>query len=376
MIAKKSPRTELTCRAIVPAASASPERQESRVIALATAVPGNLLEQERARDFARAVFGDRVASFGRLSRVFASTGIERRYIVEPLEWYERVHNWPQRTESYVAGACKLFEEVVRNALAAADLDARDVDTVITVSSTGVTTPGIEARMLPRLGFRPDVRRIPVFGLGCAGGVSGVALASRIAAAEPGTTVLLVAIELCSLAFRSDRATKADIVSTALFGDGAAAAILRFQAKPGLATVRGATEHLWAQTLDIMGWSTDEAGLGVILSRSLPAFIERNYRVEFERAMRRLALPVSHIDRMVCHPGGTKVLEAIEAALAVPQNTLGVERSIMRDFGNMSSPTVLFTLERTLAEGFEGTAVLAALGPGFTAAFVSMHVAHA
>jgi alkylresorcinol/alkylpyrone synthase len=376
MIAKKSPRTELTCRAIVPAASASPERQESRVIALATAVPGNLLEQERARDFARAVFGDRVASFGRLSRVFASTGIERRYIVEPLEWYERVHNWPQRTESYVAGACKLFEEVVRNALAAADLDARDVDTVITVSSTGVTTPGIEARMLPRLGFRPDVRRIPVFGLGCAGGVSGVALASRIAAAEPGTTVLLVAIELCSLAFRSDRATKADIVSTALFGDGAAAAILRFQAKPGLATVRRATEHLWAQTLDIMGWSTDEAGLGVILSRSLPAFIERNYRVEFERAMRRLALPVSHIDRMVCHPGGTKVLEAIEAALAVPQNTLGVERSIMRDFGNMSSPTVLFTLERTLAEGFEGTAVLAALGPGFTAAFVSMHVAHA
>ena len=126
----------------------------------------------------------------------------------------------------------------------------------------------------------------------------------------------------------------------------------------------------------MGWSTDEAGLGVVLSRSLPAFIERNYRVEFERAMRRLALPLSQIDRMVCHPGGTKVLEAIEAALGVPQNTLAVERSIMRDFGNMSSPTVLFTLERTLAEGFQGNAILAALGPGFTASFVSMHVAHA
>jgi len=360
----------------VPAALAPPVRQESRVVALATAVPGNVLEQERARDFARVVFGERVTGFGRLARVFASTGIERRYIVEPFEWYERAHNWPERTESYIAGACKLFEDVVLKVLAAADLDARDVDTVITVSSSGVTTPGIEARMLPALGFRPDVRRIPVFGLGCAGGVSGVALASRIAAAEPGTTVLLVAIELCSLAFRSDRATKADIISTALFGDGAAAAIVRCQAEPGLATVRGATEHLWAKTLDIMGWSTDEAGLGVVLSRSLPAFIERNYRAEFDRAMRRLALPVSHIDRMICHPGGTKVLEAIEAALDVPQNTLGVERSIMRDFGNMSSPTVLFTLERTLAQGFHGTAVLAALGPGFTAAFVSMHVAHA
>jgi alkylresorcinol/alkylpyrone synthase len=376
MITQKRPPSEQPSWPAVPAASGLPKRLEPRLLALATAVPGNVLEQGRARDFARVMFGDRVIGFGRLSRVFASTGIERRYIVEPYEWYERAHNWPERTESYIAGACRLFDEVVRKALAAAGLAARDVDAVITVSSTGVATPGIEARMLPRLGFRPDVRRIPVFGLGCAGGVSGVALASRIASAEPGTSVLLVTIELCSLAFRTDRATKADIVSTALFGDGAAAAILRSQAEPGLATIRGATEHLWAKTLDIMGWSTDEAGLGVVLSRSLPAFIERNYRVEFDRAMQRLALPVSHIDRMICHPGGTKVLEAIETALGVPPNTLRVERSIMRDFGNMSSPTVLFTLERALAEGFEGSAVLAALGPGFTAAFVSMHVAHA
>jgi alkylresorcinol/alkylpyrone synthase len=359
MIARKHLPSEKPSWPVVPAASALPECQEPRLLAVATAVPGNVLEQGRACDFARVMFGDRVTGFGRLSRVFASTGIERRYIVEPYEWYERAHNWPERTESYIGGACKLFDEVVRKALAAARLAARDVDTVITVSSTGVATPGIEARMLPRLGFRPDVRRIPVFGLGCAGGVSGVALASRIASAEPGTTVLLVTIELCSLA-----------------GDGAAAAILRSQAEPGLATIRGATEHLWAKTLDIMGWSTDEAGLGVVLSRSLPAFIERNYRVEFDRAMRRLALPASHIDRMICHPGGTKVLEAIETALGIPANTLGMERSIMRDFGNMSSPTVLFNLERTLAEGFEGSAVLAALGPGFTAAFVSMHVTHA
>jgi len=376
MIAQKRPRSEQPRRPVVPAASAPPERREPRILALATAVPNNVLEQERACDFARVMFGDRITGFGRLSRVFASTGIERRYIVEPYEWYERAHNWPERTESYIAGGCKLFQEVVRKALASADLDARDVDTVITISSTGVATPGIEARMLPRLGFRQDVRRIPVFGLGCAGGVSGVALASRIAAAEPGTTVLLVAIELCSLAFRSDRVTKADVISTALFGDGAAAAIFRSQAEPGLATIRGATEHLWAKTLDIMGWSTDEAGLGVVLSRSLPAFIERNYRVEFDRAMRRLALPVAQIDRMICHPGGTKVLEAIETALGLPQNTLDTERSIMRDFGNMSSPTVLFNLERTLAAGFQGMGVLAALGPGFTAAFVSMHVARA
>jgi alkylresorcinol/alkylpyrone synthase len=221
-----------------PAAPAASRRAEPRLLALTTAVPNNILQQDRAFDYARVVFGDRIPGFETLSRVFASTGIDRRYTVEPLEWYKHAHNWPERTESYISGSCKLFETVVRNVLAAAVLHAAQIDAVITVSSTGVTTPGIEARMLPRLGFRTDVRRVPVFGLGCAGGVSGLALASRIAASEPGTAVLLVTIELCSLAFRPDRATKADIVSTALFGDGAAAAIVRCQVEPGIATVRG------------------------------------------------------------------------------------------------------------------------------------------
>jgi alkylresorcinol/alkylpyrone synthase len=320
------------------------------------------------------MFGHRIAHYDALSRVFASTGIERRYSAVPLEWFEEPHDWPDRTAAYIAAGSNLFEEVVRKALAAAQLDARDIDAVITVSSTGVATPSLEARVLPGLGFRSDVRRIPIFGLGCAAGVTGFATAARIAASEPGTTVLLVTIELCTLAFRLDRANKEDIVSAALFGDGAAAAILRCGTGPALGRVGGATEHLWANTIDIMGWSTDPAGLGVVLSRSLPDFVARNYRVEFERALERLGLAITDIDRVLCHPGGTKVLEAIEQALDLPHKTLSVERSIMRDFGNMSSPTVLFVLERAIAEGFSGTAVLAALGPGFTASFATLNVA--
>jgi len=354
---------------ISPDLSAMPQ-----LLSLASALPENVFEQELAATVARAAFGHRIAGYEALSRVFASTGIERRYSVEPLAWFQESHDWPDRSAAYLSGAIKLYEDVVRKALAAAALGAHEVDAVITVSSTGITTPSLEAHILPRLGFRPDVRRLPIFGLGCAGGVSGFATASRIAASEPGTTVLLVTIELCTLAFRPDRASKADIVSMALFGDGAAAAIIRCGDGPALGRVGGATEHLWAETLDIMGWSTDQAGLGVILSRSLPDFIARNYRAEFDRAMKRLALDSSEIDRVVCHPGGTKVLEAIETALELPSGTLAVERSIMRDFGNMSAPTVLFVLERTLAAGFAGTAVLAALGPGFTASFATLHVA--
>ena len=291
----------------------------------------------------------------------------------PLAWFGESHDWPDRTAAYIDGASTLFGDVVRKALAAAKLDAEQIDAVITVSSTGVATPSLEARVLPALGFRSDVRRIPIFGLGCAGGVAGFANASRIAASEPGTTVLLVTIELCTLAFRLDRAEKADIVSAALFGDGAAAAIFRCGDGPAIGRAGRATEHLWANTLDIMGWSTDPAGLGVILSRSLPDFVAQHYRHEYDRGMERLELTPADIGRVVCHPGGTKVLEAIESSLDLPPGTFDLERSVMRDFGNMSSPTVLFVLERLLAQGFEGLAVLAALGPGFTASFATLNV---
>ncbi|MBD5606425.1 MAG: type III polyketide synthase, partial [Candidatus Eremiobacteraeota bacterium] len=215
-------------------------------------------------------------------------------------------------------------------------------------------------------------RTPVFGLGCAGGVTGLAIASRLASARPGTTVLLVAVELCTLAFRLDRATKADIIATSLFGDGAAAAIVSSDDDlTAIANFSGATEHLWPDTLDIMGWGVDDAGLGVLLSRSLPSFVEKRYRASFAEAIERLAIDRASIERVVCHPGGTKVLEAIEAALSLDAGTLDLERGVMRDFGNMSSPTVLFVLERAIAAGLPPQAMLAALGPGFTASFVAL-----
>jgi len=348
------------------------EPHRSRLIALATAVPDHAIEQSDARAQSRALFGDRIRDYERLARVFDTTGIERRYSVRPMPWFLQAHGWPDRTEAYVEGASLLFERAAGKALAAAGLTAADIDAVVTVSSTGVATPSLDARLLPRMGFRPDVERTPVFGLGCAGGVTGLAIASRLASARPGTTVLLVAVELCTLAFRLDRATKADIIATSLFGDGAAAAIVSSDDELGaIATFSGATEHLWPETLDIMGWAVDDLGLGVLLSRSLPAFVEKRYRTSFAEAAARLQIQPAEIDRVVCHPGGTKVLAAIEAALALEAGSLDIERGVMRDFGNMSAPTVLFVLERAIAAGLPARSMLAALGPGFTASFVSL-----
>jgi alkylresorcinol/alkylpyrone synthase len=211
-------------------------------------------------------------------------------------------------------------------------------------------------------------RVPVFGRGCAGGVSGLALAARLARAEPGEVVLLVVVELCTLACRIDRGSKADVISSALFGDGAAAAVLR--AAPAAAGLRvgAAAEHTWPRTLDIMGWAIDPIGFQVLLSRSLPRFVEQKMAAPVRRfiKMARLQAP-----QLICHPGGAKVLDAIEVALELQKGTLRDEREVLRGHGNMSAPTVLFVLERALRRGLRGPAMLSALGRSDTASFLTL-----
>ena len=196
------------------------------LLAVATAVPPYAVMQKEVAALAHAVFAERYPAFERLARVFETSGIRTRYAVRPALWYLKDRGWPERTAAYLEGADALFVRVARDALEAACVTAAKIDTIVTVSSTGIATPSLEARSLSRMGFRSDVARVPVFGLGCAGGVSGFSIAARLAQARPGTNVLLVVVELCTLASRPDSLTKANIVATALFGDGAAACVLR------------------------------------------------------------------------------------------------------------------------------------------------------
>jgi len=340
------------------------------LLGLATAVPPFVLEQGDIAGRAHVLFGPLFARFPQLADVFANAGIARRYSVRPVDWFYRPLDWGERAKAYVEGASELFLKAAREALARSRLSPADVDIVVTVSSTGIATPSLEARVGQVLGLRPDVVRVPVFGLGCAGGVAGLALASRLARAEPGKTVLLVVVELCTLAFRRDRAAKADVIATALFGDGAAAAVLRAGAeRAAIARIGSAGEHLWPNTLDIMGWSVDPVGFGVLLSRALPRFVEQRIAAPLQRFIDGAELDPAA--RLVCHPGGAKVLAALESALRLAPGTLADERAVLKDFGNMSAPTVLFVLERAHASGQAGPCALSALGPGFTASFLAL-----
>ena len=334
------------------------------LLALGTAVPSTVIAQSEARELARRLFGKRSSHFEKLAPVFDNAGIEKRHIVRPLDWYEGDHGWRERNQVYLEAAEALYEEAAAKALAGAGIRADEVDILVTVSTTGIATPSLEARVAGRMGFRPDAERVPVFGLGCAGGVTGLATAARLAAAEPGRTVLFVTVELCSTSIRLDKLSKANIVATALFGDGAAAAVLR-SGERGDLTIEGGGEILWPDTLGIMGWDVDDPGLGVIFDRAIPPFVEDNMERAVDRILGKLGIDREAIDRFTCHPGGAKVVAALEQSLHIEQGALDHERSVLRDYGNMSAPTVLFVLERLLAEAMVSRTMLLALGPGFT-----------
>jgi alkylresorcinol/alkylpyrone synthase len=340
------------------------------LVSLATSVPPHTFLQKDVLTAAWDVFGSRFPDYDRFASIFANTGIVKRHGVKPFEWYLEPRGWPERTAAFLEGAEALFVEVAGKALANAGLAATDIDTVVTVCSTGIATPSLDARVARRMGFRSDVSRVPVFGLGCAGGASGLSIASRLAQARPGSNVLLVAVELCSLALRHDELTKANIVAVSLFGDGAAAIILR-AGDGGATRIEHSGEHLWPDTLDIMGWSVDPQGFGVILRRTIPEFVIQNLKPALTQILGRMQLTFDDLDQFICHPGGAKVIQALETTLALDQGTLEHEREVIAEFGNMSSPTVLFVLERARAKGLPSRSLLTALGPGFTASCVSL-----
>ncbi len=344
--------------------------QPVQLMSVVTSVPPFCFEQRDVAAAAHRGFSARYPDFERLARVFETSGIRRRYAVRPIDWYFEPLGWPERSAAYLDGAVALFADAAARALDAAGIQARDVDTIVTVSSTGIATPSIDARATSRMGFNTAVERVPVFGLGCAGGVSGLSLAARMAESRPGSVVLMVAVETCSLAFRLDELTPANIVATALFGDGAAACVLR-TGEDGLAAVEMSGQHTWPDTLDIMGWSVDRQGFGVIFDRAIPPFAEAQMAPAIAGILARFGLELADFDRLAFHPGGKKVVTALERAFALQQGTLDHERTILAEYGNMSAPTALFVLERLIDDGLPARTLLTAMGPGFVTSCISL-----
>jgi alkylresorcinol/alkylpyrone synthase len=339
-----------------------------RLAAVATAVPPHVIRQTDVVELTTRIFDRKRTEIERLLPVYANAGIDTRHSCVPLDWYAGEHSWAERNAIYVENAVRLLVDAAERCLRQAGRNFADIDALVTVSTTGISTPSLDALLLEKLPFRRDVMRLPVFGLGCAGGVLGLARAASLARAQPGARVLFLVVELCALTFRKRDQSKSNIIATALFGDGAAAALLETETEGP--AIGGWGEYTWPDSLDVMGWNITDDGLGVLFSRDIPTLVRTQFREATDRFLTTRGLNLRDVDAFVCHPGGAKVIAALEEAFGVPEGTLDAAREVLRQYGNMSAATVLFVLERMLAQRRERY-LMTALGPGFTAGFLTL-----
>ena len=313
---------------------------------------------------ARALFPGRGVDVDRLLPVYANAGIARRYSCVPLDWYEQPHAWAEKNRLYIDNALTLLERVTTDCLKTAGLGKDDIDAIVCVSTSGIATPSLDALLMERMGLRRDVMRLPVFGLGCAGGVLGLSRAATMARSMPGRCILFLVVELCGLTFRLGDQSKSNVIATALFGDGAAGALVSTAGIGRSLTASG--EHTWPGSLDIMGWRVEDDGLGVQFSKDIPELIRQEFGAVLAAFLEKSGLHRDDVRHFLCHPGGTKVVDALEKVIAAAPGTLDHSRGVLRDFGNMSAATVMFVLDRFMQSGEAGRALMTAVGPGFTA----------
>jgi alkylresorcinol/alkylpyrone synthase len=321
-----------------------------------------------------------------LERLHGNAGVDTRHTVLPLPQYASLNGIGQANDRYVEGATDLGEQALREALAAAGLAAAEVDLLIVTSVTGVAVPSIDARLIPRLGLRPDVKRLPVFGLGCVAGAAGLARLHDYLLAWPRHAAALLAVELCSLTLPAAAVTTTpDMVVSGLFGDGATALVARgeqlFTASAAAHTVTiagngprvvASRSEVYPGTGDVLGWRLNSDGFRIVLTAELADVVARHLSAGVSSFLAEHGLTTDEISSWVCHPGGPKVIDAIQQSLKLPDSALEMSRRSLAEVGNMSSASVLHVLEKTIgtcppAPGSAG--LMIGLGPGVSAELV-------
>ncbi|GAA3382894.1 type III polyketide synthase [Cryptosporangium minutisporangium] len=310
-----------------------------------------------------------------LERVHGGAGVQTRHLVLPIEQYRTLRDFGAANDAFLTGAVDLGSRAILGALAQAGLTVEDVDVILAVTSTGLAIPSLDARIAEHIGLRPDVKRTPVVGLGCAAGAVGISRLHDYLRGWPDQVAVLVTMELCSLTVQYDDRSPTNLVASGLFGDGAAAVVAvgseRATATSGPQVI-ATRSILYPGTLRTMGFDVGPGGLKVVLGTEVPALAEKHLRVGVDDFLAAHGLTRKDITTWVSHPGGPKVLEAIESGLELPEGALGASWSSLRRIGNISSASVLHILQDTLADrpperGTPG--MLIAMGPGFSAELV-------
>ena len=344
----------------------------SRVISVGTAVPPYRFRQSELKGYAKEILSGNGHDPGRMLDVFDSTEIENRGFVHPIEWFEGGKSFSELSQCYVAGALDLSRSAVEDCLNNYGGDPGDFDHIIYVTSTGVSAPTIDALLLNEMKLDIHLKRTPIWGLGCAGGAAGLSRALEYTKARPESAVMLIAAEICSLAFHGEDFSKSNMVSLALFSDGAAAVIVagKDNALYSRSSLNLLDSHstTYYDSLDIMGWEILDDGFKAIFSKEIPSIVKERVRGNVEELLSKSGLSLKDLKHYVVHPGGPKVLSEYERALGLEEGSFGNSRKVLREHGNMSSPTVLYVLRDLMENGRTEPGeygIISALGPGFS-----------
>ncbi|RLQ95153.1 type III polyketide synthase [Falsibacillus albus] len=349
-----------------------------RVISIEEAVPPFKVMQEDARDFIHSMFSKSHGNIERLLKVFINGEIQSRFFAKDLKWFSEEHSLGEKNDAFIESAVELGTQAIKKCLGSKSflketIPTEEIDAIFTICTTGFSTPSLEARIMNLIPFSEHTKRIPIWGLGCAGGASGLSRAFEYCLAFPSSKVLVLSIELCSLTFQQNDHSKSNLIGTSLFADGVACALVVGDAcdngveKLSSPEIIATQSTLMKNSLDVMGWDMKDNGLHVIFSKDIPSIIERWLRPNVEKFLQKHGLDISDLSHFVAHPGGKKVIQAYQEALKIPPDMTETSLQVLKEFGNMSSATVLYVLKRFMLKncppGQLGLAT--ALGPGFS-----------
>ena len=316
--------------------------------------PKNKVFQDEIKDLGKKLFSSK-SNFKRMEKVYDNSGVNVRYLSQPLDWYLKEHNWSERNYLFKKNTISLLKKSINQTFEKTNTKPELIGGIIFINSTGISTPTIDAEIFNLFNFNNEIRRLPIFGYGCAGGVLGVNRAVEIfkSIRKP---ILVCNVELCSLTFRPQIFSKENIVSTALFGDGCVSYIV---ADEGDCEILSSTEYTWKNSLSLMGWGVEDDGLSVIFDKVIPEFITNKLPNVLDN------FSLKNIDGYVLHSGGMKIIEAYKKILN-NHKTIDISEYILSNYGNVSSVSVLLVLMDMIKKKYSGNLLMCALGPGSTA----------
>ncbi len=344
-----------------------------KIAAVGRALPPHYYDQEALLAALQRRWADKFFNPDRLERLHRNVLVGGRYLALPLEEYDRLATWGDANNAWIRVAQEIGGQAVLDGLSRANLSTEDVDALIFVTVTGVATPSIDARLMNQLGLPPRVKRMPIFGLGCVAGAAGIARAADYVRAFPGQVAVLLSVELCSLTLQAEDLSIPNLIASGLFGDGAAAALVVGDDRPSDGPEIVATRSIfYPNSEEVMGWDISQDGFKIVLSAEVPDVVRQFLRRDVDAFLADQGLTRADISSWVCHPGGPKVLEAMQDSLELPEGALDVTWRSLQEVGNLSSTSVLLVLAETLenhrpAPGSWG--MITAMGPGFCSELV-------